>query len=758
MNVYFYNNTKRLKSTAAAPTYTAVYDCVFKNPTSLLSPVLTLSLSSEPTYNYFSIGNRYYWITEIISLKNDLWQITGKIDALGTFRKHIQNTRAFVLYDSTANTEIPDSRLGVYTTPTVQSNTGVMPWSFASGTGTYFIAIEGDGDLVDQNMADGATGIYITDMSSIQKIGLDFDGTDVWDSLNTAMTTPFPANIKLNTSWGYINCSKDIFDAIEDSLNNNDVPGVIGYGLIGWMLLPWTFWTGLIGTIKGLITGADALKHVKSAYWLPFDFSTVGSQKDKLAIGSYIDQIGTSKLITDPIKDTYAAVSIPWQYTDWRNVQNTEIQVYIPLIGVINIPASAVRGQTVITIKCSINLYSGHFSVRLECGGVDLGTFGANTMMPILVGDSNPDIPAITNTIVAGAALAAGAATGTAALTAGAAGAFIQSGLGSIQPISTTVGGIGGGCGNSLGNAIVCTTICHNTSQEPSALLSTIGTPTNQLKTLSGSGYCQCLNAQVNCNPQAIYINNEITNANTANFNDTIGNLALKKLMFTINSNSGLTGANIFVRGSNLWNEVWELGNIDDSGQTTPSAYRIRSKDYIPCKPSTTYYFKTGLNIARLFYYDENKTFISRVINPLNVTFTTPNNCHYLKFRSADNVTSYDNSISINFPSSDTTYHAYNAASTNTVISWNTAGTVYEGIINVTDGELIVSNGSNGPGIYHINPVNVYMLQGVNNIFVDTGIIADLIYQLPSSYFEPDPTQTEIEMINAALNSGIYLE
>ena len=502
MNVYFYNNTKRLKSTAAAPTYTAVYDCVFKNPTSLLSPVLTLSLSSEPTYNYFSIGNRYYWITEIISLKNDLWQITGKIDTLGTFRKHIQNTSAFVLYDSTANTELPDSRLAIKTTPTVQSNTGVMPWSFSSGTGTYFIAIEGDGDLVDQGMADSATGVYITDLDSIGQIGLDFDGTDVWDSLNTSMTQTFPANIKIVTTWGTIDSARDCFDAIQDSLNSADVAGVIGYALIAWCLVPWIFWTGLIGTIKGLITGADALKHVKSAYWLPFDLNSYGYSKDPIAIGSYIDSLTTSKLVKDPIKDTYATVSIPWQFTDWRNVQNTEIQLYIPLIGLINIPASAVKGQSVITIKCSINMFSGAFSVRLDCGGVTLGTYGTNCIMPILIGDSNPDIPAITNTIVAGAALAVGAATGTAALTAGAAAGTIQSGLQCIQPISTTVGGIGGGVGNSLGNEIICTTICHDTSQTPSTLTATIGTPTNELKTLSGSGYCQTMNAQLNCASQ----------------------------------------------------------------------------------------------------------------------------------------------------------------------------------------------------------------------------------------------------------------
>ena len=498
MKVYFYNNTKRINSTAAAPTSTADKDCTFKDPTSLITPTLILNHASKPEYNYFSIGNRYYWVTDIISVRNGLWEIHGSIDVLGTYRLHIQNTYAFVLYDSTANTEIPDSRLGIYTTPTVDTASVDMPWDFADGDGTYFVAIEGDGDLVDQGMADGATGVYRTDMASIQQIGLDFDGTDVMDSLNTSMTQTFPANIKIITTWGTIDSAKDLFDAIEDSLNGNDIPGVIGYGLLGWMLTPWIFWTGLIGTIKGLITGADALKHVKSAYWLPFKFTNIGTPKTKIAIGSFIDQIGTSSLITDPIRSITVTVAIPWQYTDWRNVQNTEIQLYIPLIGTINIPASAVKGQSAITIFCGLNLFSGNFAVRLTSGGVTLGTFGTNCMMPILVGDSNPDIPAITNTIVAGGALLAGAATGTAALTAGAAGAFMQSGLGAINPVSTTVGGIGGGCGNSLGSGIVCATICHNTSQNPSDLIGTVGTPTNQLKQLNGSGYCQTLAAKVN--------------------------------------------------------------------------------------------------------------------------------------------------------------------------------------------------------------------------------------------------------------------
>lgn len=746
MNVYFYNNTKRHNSTALPPAHSEVRDCKFKQPTSLLEPVLIVAFNTKPYYNYFSIDNRYYWITDITSLKEDLWQISGKVDVLATYRRHIQNTHAFVLYDSTSNSEIPDNRLGIKTTPTIQSNTGVMPWSFASGNGTYFVAIEGDGDLVDRGMADGATGIYITDMASIQKIGLDFDGTDVWESLNTAMTTPFPANIKLQTTWGNINSSKDVFDAIEDSLNGGDVAGVIGYGLIGWMLLPWTFWTGIIGTIKGLITGADALKHVKSAYWLPFEFTGTGIQKNKIAIGSYIDQIGTSKRISDPIKDTYAAVSIPWQYSDWRNVQNTEIQVYIPLIGVIKIPASAVRGQTVITIKCSINLFSGQFSVRLECGGVELGTFGANAMMPILIGDSNPDIPAITNTVVAGAALAAGAATGTAALTAGAAGAFIQSGLSSIEPLSTTVGGIGGGCGNSLGTSIECTTICHNTSQTPSSLLSVIGTPTNKLKQLNGSGYCQTMNAQMNNVLAGEMTPHTILNQVVATFNTNTAQ-PYSDLIVDINAFQEGEGtpapdnvrpiigfANTRIDNNNVITTIdhGAAGTVYGGHLNVLTGILTVDREILTLDGSENYWsgIATSGGVVRAYTVQ-------------NFDGVTIYNCDSLNIGYApteqNNVWISDKRLCLN-PS-----WAQNVTNINqfkTLISSN----------NVT----IVKSIS--PVTYQLSTTTLSSIVGANRISsLTNGNVNTLTYYTVSTP-EADPTETEILLVNSALDSGVYLE
>ena len=160
MQVNFYYNQKRFNSTAAAPAVSFYGDCVFKNPTSLINPVIILKFSGKPAVNYFSFSDRYYWITDIISINADHWEIHGTVDALGTYRKHIQNTSAFVLYDSTANTQIPDSRLAIQTDCHAYTSSATMPWDFDGGQGTYFICTTGTKDNFDFYTGTTQTNVY----------------------------------------------------------------------------------------------------------------------------------------------------------------------------------------------------------------------------------------------------------------------------------------------------------------------------------------------------------------------------------------------------------------------------------------------------------------------------------------------------------------------------------------------------------------------------------------------------------------------
>lgn len=499
MNIILYRTTKRENSTATPDSKPAWFsqrleltNVTLKDETSVLNPkfICRLPQNGHDGQNYLWAFGRYYWITDVVILHNHLFELQCRIDPLGSYRGHIRNTQAFVLYDSTPNAELPDRRLGVRTTATYSQNTALMPWGFEQANGTRFIAITGDKE--NEAGAD-ATGVYSVTAAGIEDLGFEFteDWKDLWHQA------------EIDSGLDSVNQTIDalVTDINTGTLGISDmlkaVALFIAYLIIGIVLLPSTLVYFAMSCLKGFFVGGKALENVKAAWWLPFQI-TDGTSVAKLALGNYVESItGGAKKISQPIKAENVTISIPWQFSDWRNVSNTEIQLFIPLIGVINIPSSAVKGHSTITIMCSLNIYSGTFAVKIRCGEAVLGTYGANCSSPILIGNSNVNMSQVVNTISSAAAVAAGVATGGVATTAAGAVGAIASGFESLVPINTSVGGIGGGTGNALGSQIWCTTICHNTSDAPSDLLPIIGTPTNVLKTLSGSGYCQTMQAHM---------------------------------------------------------------------------------------------------------------------------------------------------------------------------------------------------------------------------------------------------------------------
>lgn len=494
MDVYLYNNTKRLNSTKAAPSTYTTLDCTLKDNCSFLSPILKVRSQTKPDANYMSFEGRYYWITDIISLANNLWEIHGAVDVLTTYRGHIFNTNAFVLYDSTPNTQLPDTRLGIETDCDTYTATANMPWYYTTGdkSGTYLIATTGEEDTISlgidtnnpleftgtlQQEYRNGTGVYAIPASSIKKIGFDFsDFLIQFLAINYATATRMK---QLQTDLANHNPTS-VEDAIKffiSSLINANLDMSVNYPTRIAMLLA-----------QNLIGGGDALKNIKASYWLPFtlpnDVVETTTQGNKLALGTYTDIVpGLQRVVKPIITSVDIDVNIPWHFNDWRDVSCTEIMLYIPLIGCVNIPPEVVKGNDTIQCRFSLNVYSGELACEIRCNGAQLGTYGANAAMNILIGDSNVNMGGAVNTVL-------GAVTKNyAAVSAGA--------VETLAGMNTSVGGIGGGAGTGLTDSIVCTCRCHNTSQEPSALLSTIGTPTRQLKTLStGLGYVQCLNAQ----------------------------------------------------------------------------------------------------------------------------------------------------------------------------------------------------------------------------------------------------------------------
>ena len=121
------------------------------------------------------------------------------------------------------------------------------------------------------------------------------------------------------------------------------------------------------------------------------------------------------------------------------------------------------------------------------------------------------------------------------------------------------------------------------------------------------------------------------------------------------------------MNGFNQWDEEWEVGGINSSGENTGDQDRIRSKNYIKCLPSTTYYYQVPIDNMSIYYYDADKNCVGYYdFNP-NHNFTTPSNCYYMRFKTAGTYgTTYHNDICINLSwdgSRDGEYEPYESYS-----------------------------------------------------------------------------------------------
>lgn len=139
MIVTFYQFTKRMNSTAQPSGGTEI-DMVLKVPTDIYNPTFQISGHDMTTFTYAKWKNRYYYITNVSYVTNDIQSVTLTIDPLATWKSQIQSTTAFVLYATGAyNDEIPDTRLSTDMDATIKSNKASM----LNEDGCYFVSFIG---------------------------------------------------------------------------------------------------------------------------------------------------------------------------------------------------------------------------------------------------------------------------------------------------------------------------------------------------------------------------------------------------------------------------------------------------------------------------------------------------------------------------------------------------------------------------------------------------------------------------------------
>lgn len=242
-----------------------------------------------------------------------------------------------------------------------------------------------------------------------------------------------------------------------------------------------------------LVSSGNLPENIKDVRWIPFTVQG-DTLVSPLKVGKYeILRDGTpigARRIDSRLISYTAQVSIPWQHSDWRNCEPyTTLTLYIPFVGVVSYPSSQLQGKTYLQIKSCLDAYTGDISIEVYAGSdYIIGSYGATTGVSMYVGGLSHSPMSIIG----------GATSATIGAIAGNLPAMAEGITTAFSPYDSTVGGISGASGAGMHMNILCTTYCHNTTDEPSDVSAFMGTPTFAYKSLSGlTGYVQCSNASV---------------------------------------------------------------------------------------------------------------------------------------------------------------------------------------------------------------------------------------------------------------------
>lgn len=91
--------------------------------TSIINPVIRISGANIPSlknanYMYIPDFNRYYFITDIKSIRNGLIEISGHVDVLQTYARQIRNNTAIIKRNANSwNLYIEDGLFKTYANP-----------------------------------------------------------------------------------------------------------------------------------------------------------------------------------------------------------------------------------------------------------------------------------------------------------------------------------------------------------------------------------------------------------------------------------------------------------------------------------------------------------------------------------------------------------------------------------------------------------------------------------------------------------------
>lgn len=438
--------SKRHRSTKQPSSAGTPRTITLKDGTDLISPVFLLNNSGVPSFNYCQFEGRYYFVNDIKSVRQDLWEVSCTEDYLATHKTLIGTTTANILYATGGRNDIIDTRIPQEATIYVSKEDKAL-----SALTNFSINQTTIGSVVLSCTGIGSFGSYL-----------------------------------LND----LNQQKDLIRNLA------------------------AFWSSLgIGSVQDALAqfyfGGSAAECLKGCIGLPFDFvidNTHFGGTEQLFLGNYpcTDRNGNHILVREILNPLYKGsinVTIPWRYSDWRRRSPySQVKLYVPLIGIMDLPTDELVNYTSIDITYAINVTSGDVSVEIAVGDSPyiIATASSNVSISIPYGSANIDYAKLASAAVSGIASAAAFVAMPSTATGS---GFLNSAIniGKAAGGETTGGGgLSGGSVHGLWKDIICMVYSKDITDSQSNLDPIIGKPVMQKATIgSYSGFVQTDGCQV---------------------------------------------------------------------------------------------------------------------------------------------------------------------------------------------------------------------------------------------------------------------
>lgn len=186
MQAIFYKFSKRKNSTAVPGGQGNERDLTLKNGSSIITPTFLVAGESFD-YNYCSFNGRYYWITDITSVRNELWEVQCRVDVLASWKNEILNSKGFVKYSSSdTNQNIKDGRNVV--TSNVERTASYLNMQMFDINGSYILAtLSGPASEAINN---SFSVLYGMESGSLGALAQEFNSPDALTAIRQYFDNP----------------------------------------------------------------------------------------------------------------------------------------------------------------------------------------------------------------------------------------------------------------------------------------------------------------------------------------------------------------------------------------------------------------------------------------------------------------------------------------------------------------------------------------------------------------------------------------